>query len=228
MAHMTRRSHDRPLRRVAVAVVVCVAAAASTPAVATSAKRAAVTCPFPHAKVVHVSSFVRVFRAGEFLAGCGRDHKVKRLAHDGDLEDGMGSEGYAHVRVAGSWVAHEDTGYFYPIVQSLVVVQDLRRAGKRVPSGTIAYYAGLRLSAPERRVHLPTGVRVTDLELRDTGTVAWIQSDPASGQLAVRVRDRTTTTDLATGTDIDPASLHLAGRKLSWIAAGMSHSATIS
>ncbi len=199
-----------------------------TPAAATSAaSHARATCPFPHAKVVRASSLARVFRAGEFLAGCSRDHKIKTIAHEGSLEDGMGSEDYAHVRVAGTWVAFEGTGYFLPITESLVTVVDLRRAGKRVEKGTTGYSNGFRLTAPARIVHLPSNVHVTDLELRNSGTVAWIQSDPATGQLAVRVRTRHATTDLAAGADIDPASLHLKGTRLSWMQAGAEHSARI-
>jgi hypothetical protein len=226
---MIRRTRVRPPRRAGWAVLLLSGVAlAATPAVATSASHGAATCPFPHAKVVRSSSLARVFRAGDFLAGCARDHEVKTLAHDGFLEDGMGSEDYAHVRVAGSWVAHEDTGYFNPITQSNVVVQDLRRTGKRIATGTIAYHGGYRLAAPARTVHLPSNVRVTDLELRDTGTAAWIQSDPASGQFAVRVRGAGATTDLASGADIGPASLHLKGNRLSWTAAGSEHTARVS
>jgi len=224
---MIRRMRDRPLRRAGWAVLLLSGAAlAPAPAAATSAKHAAATCPFAHAKVVHASSLARVFRAGEFLAGCSRDHKVKTLAHDGFLEDGMGSENYAHVRVAGTWVAHTDTGYFNPITQTNVVVQDLRRAGKRVPAGTIAYHDGFRLSAPARTVHLASNVGVTDLELRPTGTVAWIERD-AAGTLTVRMRGRGAATDLDSGPGIDPASLHLTGRTLSWTVAGAPRSARI-
>ena len=55
--------------------------------------------------------------------------------------------------VAGRWAAHADTGCFNPITQTNVVVQDLRRAGKRVSKGTIAYHNGYRPSAPARTVH---------------------------------------------------------------------------
>jgi hypothetical protein len=224
---MIRRTRDRPLRRAGWAVALLSGAAlAATPSAATSASHA-VTCPFAHAKIVRASSLARVFRAGEFLAGCARDHKVKTLAHDGSLEDGMGSEDYAHVRVAGPWVAHSDTGYFNPITQTNVVVQDLRRAGKRVPTGTIAYYGGYRLSAPGRTVHLASNAAVTDLELRPTGTVAWIERAAAGTQLTVRVRGKGAVTDLDGGPAIDPASLHLAGRTLSWTVAGAPRSATI-
>jgi len=186
------------------------------------------SCAVAHSHTVHLDRQVRVFTKGEFLAGCSRsDGRIKKLAHDGSLEDGMGSENYAHVRVAGPWVAHEDYATFNPVVASVVVVQDLRRAGKRVPSGTIAYYAGFRLSAPERLVHLATSARVTDLELRDSGTVAWIERDPAGTTLTVRVRDAHATTQLDSGPAIDPASLHLAGRTLTWTVAGAVRSATI-
>jgi hypothetical protein len=224
---MSRRTRDRPPRRAGWAVLLLSAAAlTAAPPAATSASRA-VTCPFAHAKVVHASSLVRVFRGGEFLAGCSRDHKVKTLAHDGFLEDGMGSEDYAHVRVAGTWVAHTDTGYFNPITQTNVVVSDLRRAGKRVPTGTIAYHGGYRLSAPSRTLHLASNVGVTDLELRPTGTVAWIERDAAGTQLTVRVRGKGAATDLDRGPDIDPASLHLKSRTLSWTVAGAPRSARI-
>jgi hypothetical protein len=201
---------------------------AVAPGIANSAKSKAKSCAVAHSHTIHVDRAVRVFTKGEFLAGCSRrDGRIKTLAHDGFLEDGMGSENYAHVRVAGTWVAHEDYATFNPVVSSVVVVQDLRRAGKRIASGTIAYYAGFRLSAPERLVHLATNARVTDLELRDNGTVAWIQRDPAGTQLTVRVLGKHATTDLDSGPAIDPASLRLKGRTLTWTVASAVRSATI-
>lgn len=91
---------------------------------------------------------------------------------------------------------------------ALVEIQDLRTGRHR--------FAGRASSLGEGREDVVE--RVTDLELRGTGSAAWIVSIEDDGQttLEVHKQERRRRTLLASGPDIERRSLELRGATLSW------------
>jgi hypothetical protein len=132
-----------------------------------------------------------------------------------------GDEGIEHVTLAGSVVAYEEFfigGYGSERAESRVIVRDLRngRVLHRVPNGTPP--------TPEPGV---VGIdNIVSLVLKSDGAVTWIAEDgntispsnPSASVPAYEVEavDASGTRLLASGAEIDPHSLRLAGNTAYW------------
>lgn len=118
-------------------------------------------------------------------------------------------------RLAAPYVAYEEQACAGLGCGYSVIVRDLRDGGK------------LR-EAPEPATD--SFGKLTDLELKDNGSVAWIASSPPFSPTPARsvwASDSLGTRRLATGPDIALKSLALNGSVLSWVNAGLSSSATL-
>jgi hypothetical protein len=122
--------------------------------------------------------------------------------------------------LSGPIVAYEHADIRETVKQWLVVVRDLRsgRFLRRLPTGTAL--------KPEPSV---AGIGpITSLAVKSDGAVAWIvQTDEENGSYQVHAVDRSGARLLATGTDVAPASLALAGSTLYWTQRGRPFSASL-
>jgi hypothetical protein len=170
----------------------------------------------------------------EYLGVYGCVYGRHRPIFLGGLPDpsSQGDEGIQHATLAGSMAAYEEFfigGYGSERAERRVVVRDLRsgRVLHRVPNGTPP--------TPE-----PGGVgigNVVSLVVKSDGAVAWIAGDgevvspsnPSVKVSAYQVEavDASGNRLLASGAEIDPHSLRLAGSTLYWTQEGKTMSATL-
>jgi hypothetical protein len=108
---------------------------------------------------------------------------------------------YSHARLAGRWVAWQRRN---AAGDWRIAVHDLRRGRERQVDGHVV----------DRAVALTT-----------TGTVVWVHPEPQG--VALFANDAATGGHLLDTGQIDPGSLRLDGRLVSWTNAGVRRSATV-
>jgi hypothetical protein len=136
-------------------------------------------------------------------------------------------EGDLNVVLAGPIVAYES----FVLAEGLnayrwrVDVKDLRtgRTLRKEPTGLPANLGG----EPEFEVIAGIG-HTTAIVVKSDGSVAWIVNpNEASGHYQVHAADTTGSRVLASGADIDPTSLALAGSTIYWMQGGQPHAAPL-
>ena len=137
------------------------------------------------------------------------------------ISDGGACGGTSHLTLAGTLVAREK-GIVSPVSGNswLIEVEDLRtgKVIRQVPTG--ATYP------PNPRV-VGDGP-ATAIVLKGDGAVAWIvDTVQETDRYQVHAVDSTGSRLLASGSDIDPSSLALAGSTLYWTEGGKSYSTTL-
>ena len=106
-------------------------------------------------------------------------------------------------QLAGRWVAWEHTRRADRI---RIVVHDLRTGRERLVVGRVAR---------------------TALVLTTRGTIVWAQENPSSTITPLYANDTATGGRLLDSGDVDPGSLRLAGRRVSWRSGGMQRSTVV-
>jgi hypothetical protein len=126
-------------------------------------------------------------------------------------------------KLAGPLVAYE---YFFVAGESgeqeekfLIIVRDLR-------SGHVLHKVPTGIPRPENAASAIGAGFATTIVLKSDGAVAWINERPLgeATEYQVHALDKTGNRLLATGTDIDPHSLALAGSTLYWTQGGKPYS----
>jgi hypothetical protein len=189
--------------------VACVVAGIAPDAGAADTSR----CASSGSTTVYRSSAGRIFKKrGHYYSCSYREGKKFRLAESGF----RGEDRYGPFRVSSRFAAYgyrpscgacESTGAY-------VLVQDLRTGHHR----TFVSSTGGRPIEPPDGVHQ----RVTDLELKANGSVAWIvvqkddRTSPAATRIQVRSRDSRGGHRLDESPAIETQSLRLAASTLSW------------
>ncbi|MGO9762758.1 MAG: hypothetical protein ACLP1Q_16010 [Solirubrobacteraceae bacterium] len=170
----------------------------------------------------------------EFLGVYGCVYRTKRSHFLESVPEAtgtpVGGHGLRLATLAGTMVAYEVAGGGPGGSYAYVVVSDLA-TGKvvhREPTGTPAH------PEPPRTENGLTVHRVgigpaTAIVVKSDGAVAWIVQTPREdGSYQVHAVDKTGSRLLASGPDIDPSSLALAGSTLYWTEDGKPMSATLS
>ena len=217
----------------AVALLALVATQASA-----SKTRHAVTakCPPGHPHLLVADAQAQVYEAfdpaeeGFKVYGCVYGHKRSYGLGLPFSASGTAGGGVDEETLAGPVVAYEESaGSETSAVEggsgfAVVVVRDLRtgRVLHRVPTGTP--------SVPDPS-HIGVG-RVVALVVKSDGAVAWIvynlkRSTETSSYYEVRELDKAGGPVLASGTEIGPRSLALAGSTLYWMQSGKPMTATL-
>ncbi len=155
---------------------------------------------------------------GVVIYGCAYGHRSYRLGAD-ELCYGAPCGGPRREVLDGAFVAYEDGGGGQATNTYLVVVRNLRsgRVIHRLPTGTPV--------TPK-----PSWVGIgptTAIEVRGDGAVAWIVETGYPTEYQVHAVDRTGSRVLASGADIGPSSLALAGSMLYWMQGGQPFSALL-
>jgi hypothetical protein len=112
-------------------------------------------------------------------------------------------DGYANPRIAGRWVAWQRPGH---PGKWRIAVHDLRSGKERLVDGHSAG-ASLLLSA--------------------RGTIVWAEQQDAGGNTPLYSNDVVLGGRLLDGGAVDPTSLRLAGRRVSWLSDGEPRSAVV-
>jgi hypothetical protein len=212
----TSRRLGRVLAIEAACVVSLLAAFAPGSAVAAPARLA---CAEQHGRTIASNKSARVYQNNGKTFGC--LYSSNRRVQLGTYGSALGETvGQRNVQLAGRFVAYEEYTEARRLLLYAVRVVDLRLR-KRVsvsPTGRTLDFA-----------YLGYGIGPTTMiRLRSTGQVAWIVRDITLRTPRYEVhkhdgRDQL----LAAGDDIDPVSLGLIGRTLSWIQAGRRLRATL-
>jgi hypothetical protein len=210
-----------------LAVPALLLAAAATGA-ASSRHKPGRQCQSRHAHLIAADAVAQVYEtyeAGQLTVfGCAYGHRsVYNLGAVASCGGGGGScGGISRETLAGPIVAFAEGSSAGALslgggaAHEFVVVCDLRsgRAVHRVPTGPSPSHEGI---GPAEAI-----------VLKGDGAVAWIvQTSPEEGTYQVQALDRSGTRKLASGADIDPHSLALAGSTLYWIQAGKPISAPL-
>jgi hypothetical protein len=112
-------------------------------------------------------------------------------------------EGYANPRLAGRWVAWQRSGR---PGKWRIAVHDLRGGKERLVDGHVAAEA---------------------LLLTARGTIVWAQQQDSGGDTPLYSNDVLAGGKLLDAGAVDPKSLRLAGRRVSWISGAEPHSAIV-
>jgi hypothetical protein len=226
------------MRRLAISTICAVVVfAGASPSGARSHRKPSITCPPTRARVLLADSQAAIYTDRETLAetgpsgehdvqvetrGCARGSKHS-YGIDAEVLPPPTETSYSvrHLALGGSVLAYEEwsteeTRYsFGPPVGAKVwrlVVRDLRteRVLHRVPTA----------ANPRHPTWVGDG-EATMILVTSDGGVAWINDTiQESDRYQVHVLDRNGNRVLASGTDIDPHSLALAGRTLYWTQGG--------
>jgi hypothetical protein len=155
--------------------------------------------------------------------GCvyGQARSVEVGITDECISNGGACDGTSRLTLVGTLVAREWSSSFPAIgTEWLIEVEDLRtgRVLYSVPTGTIFP------PKPKTVGHGPA----TAIVLKSDGAVAWIvDTVQQSDMYQVHAVDKSGSRLLASGSDIDPSSLALAGSTLYWTEGGKPYSATL-
>lgn len=176
-------------------------------------------CLSTGSRTLATTNLVRVYKKNGKTFGC--LYSVNRRLQIGTYGSNVvATGGQRNVRVAGRFVAFEQFATGKDLALYTVKVFDLRARRPLIEVGTgktppIAdFEAGI---GPTRR-----------LRLRPTGQVAWIAQDVTVSPPRYEVHEYGRNDHvLASGADIEPASLGLIGNRLSWKQAGKRHHATL-
>jgi hypothetical protein len=178
----------------------------------------------------HAQVYKVVNKEGPFLEayGCVYGGRVYRLGGlPEDLTSPTGGAGVEHIALSGSIVAYQDSTFGeVGWARWIVVVRNLRtgRILQKIPTG--------ELEEPNPNLaSAGIGPASTIIVKRD-GSVAWIAEDRFLSEnkptyYQVNGVDKTGSRVLATGTDIGPKSLALAGSTLYWTQGGQAVSAVL-
>jgi hypothetical protein len=112
-------------------------------------------------------------------------------------------DSYTDARIAGRWVAWQRAGR---PGKWRIAVHDLRTGKERLVDGHVAAHS---------------------LLLTSRGTIVWAQQRDEGPETPLFANDTVTGGRLLDGASVDPASLRLAGRRVSWLAGGEPHSAIV-
>lgn len=223
--------------RVVVAVAIAQASTLTATALATGAEHGAPRCPGTHEKVVVADAQAVVYQArlpreeGRGIYACAYGHRSYVLGSGlarGPASGGTGGAfGVDDETLAGNIVAYEEVESFTEgHTKRIIVVRDLR-------TGRVMH------EAPTAEAQTPGDVgkgSARSLVVKSDGAVAWIVetvSGPTVGGIGpptiyeVRAVDKTGSRLLASGGDIDPSSLALAGSTLYWTQGGQPFSAQL-
>jgi len=192
---------------------------------ASSRDRAGPKCPPAHSQLLLADAQSQVFEAGEDeIYGC--TYRKKRAYVLGHVRT-CGSSGCGGVKrevLAGPVVAYEEvnvTGVARGGSEWWVVVRDLLtgRVLHRVPTG---------IPDAPNTLHLVGDGFAVAIVVKSDGAVAWIvQSGVDPSGYEVQAVDKTGSRLLASGPEIDPHSLALAGSTLYWLQGGKPVSAVL-
>jgi hypothetical protein len=222
----------RTIAILAMAVLAATVLAASASAAHRSAKPAPTCRHVASSRLRLADGQAEVYIAPEsrsdpelVVYGCafrtGRAHELGGLPSELNLGGPGGESGVLDATLAGTVVAYERSlNYEDGGGRDLVFVRDLRtgRVLHEVLTGT--------------RVKPEAGFEgvgaVVALVVKSDGSVAWIvATDAENGTRQVHAVDRTGSRTLATGSNIAPGSLALAGSTLYWTQGGQAQSATL-
>jgi hypothetical protein len=187
-------------------------------------------CDVAHGHVVIADSQAIVYRSVEafepsvvYACSFTHPHIYERGPCQGDGSCGsLGCLSVEREALAGTYVAY---AYFLVLGEEkdreetfLVIVRDLRngRILYKIPTGT---------PRPQNASSVVGAGPVRTLVLKSDGSVAWINEHPLGllgdeTDYEVHALDKTGSRILASGTDIDPRSLALAGSTLYWMQGG--------
>jgi hypothetical protein len=112
-------------------------------------------------------------------------------------------DSYTDARLAGRWVAWQRTGR---PGKWRIAVHDLRTGKERLVDGHVGAHA---------------------LLLTARGTIVWPQQNEGTPETPLFANDTVSGGRLLDGASVDPASLRLAGRRVSWLSGGEPHSAVV-
>lgn len=178
----------------------------------------------PH--VIAADAVAQVFaarvREEREVFGCTYGHRRYRLGDVPECESvggAGGCGGVANFALSGTLVAFgESFAGGGARAEWLIVVRDLRsgKTLRRVPTGTPP--AGFR--------QIGAGV-ASDVVVKSDGAVAWLTSAAPFPKMEVHVSGRGGTRLLASGNEIQPNSLALAGNTLYWTEGGVPRSALL-
>ncbi len=219
MAGAAHAVRGRARGAAALLAIAAMVAAGATAAAGRAAGKGS-SCSPPGSKVIAATAKARVFQTRlmrdtrvRATYGCllSRKRPVRFVVPDFPT-------GYDHIRLAGRFVAYaaySDCAADYCDPNN-VMLQDLR-------TGKLTFADGSDLEV----------ANVTSLVLRANGSAAWIQTsyskigESLPGFTVAKAGYGQPAVVLATGTDIDPGSLALAGKTLYWTKAGVAASAML-
>lgn len=199
------------------------ALAASPPTTANASSARTKACASPGSRTLRSSTrAVRIFRKNGKTYGCYYGRGRAYALGDANGEESADFNELRFLHVAGPFVGREDLTLGRLGSLSIVQTRNLR-TGRLIRN----VYNGGGPSAPL--------VQVTDLELRPTGSMAWVvetRDSGPSGPLPIQYEVRAGIGSppfvvLDSGPDIDPRSLVLEGTILSWTRAGVRQSAPL-
>ncbi len=218
------------MRRIAIStipVLVLLLATSSATGMRTRHKMS-VMCPPGHSRSVVADAQAQIYespassRYPELLDvyGCAYGHKRSFLLGPVPYGSSSGAGGVSHEALFGLIIAYDEVANSPCCDHWWVLVRDLRdgRVLRRVPTGT-----------PVRPEPLSVGIgpAVAIVVKRDS-SVAWIvETDQEEGKYQVHAIDKSGSRVLASGSDIDPSSLALAGSTLYWTQDGQPASAVL-
>lgn len=191
-----------------------------------SAADATRPCQLKSSKTIASSPHARVFQRSGVTYGC--LYSSNRRVVLGGYENTVASKIQQYeIRLAGRYVAFGETALGKEYIGYFVRVFDLRR-GKSV---SLSETGPATQRAKDESFGNAFGIGpAVSLRLRATGQVAWIaraRYADARPQFEVRKREGRTRTRLASGDDVDPASLALRGNRLTWRQGGQQGTATL-
>jgi hypothetical protein len=152
---------------------------------------AAPSCRIPGGRVVQSSSVAHLISVPT-PAGAALYACIRRSGRKVVLDDS-----YADAHLMGRWVTWQRAGR---PGHWRIVVHDLRTSKERLVDGHVAAHS-LRLTA--------------------RGTVVWAQSQDSSGATPLYANDTEGGGRLLDGGQVDAKSVRLAGRRVSWLSAGV-------
>jgi hypothetical protein len=152
--------------------------------------------------------------------GCAYRSKHRYLLGPVPYGSATGGEGVEPEALAGSIVAYGHMVIVGSTGEWTVVVRDLRngRVLRKAPTGV-----------PVKAEPSSLGIgRAVAIVLKTDGSVAWIvETDQENGEYQVHAVDKSGSRTLASGADVAPTSLALAGSTLYWTQGGKPRSAPL-
>jgi hypothetical protein len=177
--------------------ILCVLVAAIALAAAAAPAPAAQSCRLPGGRTVATGQIAKLL-AIPTPSGSALFACIRRSGRKVLLDDS-----YTDARIAGRWVAWQRAGR---PGKWRIAVHDLRTGKERLVDGHVAGHA---------------------LLLTSRGTIVWPQQKDDGPETPLFANDTLAGGRLLDGTSVDPASLRLAGRRVSWRSGGEARSAVV-
>lgn len=181
-------------------------------------------CPPAHEKVIAADTegvIVKVPEMGERVSGilaCAYGHRAYVLGSEFTFSAGNGG-GVQYETLAGPIVAYEESRLTREGGDAFTIVARNLSNGRVIHKVPTAEAPGPKIAG---------GGLATGLVVKNDGSVAWIvQTKGEPAVYEVHAVDRTGSRLLASGGDIDPSSLALAGSMLYWTQGGRPASAVL-